>query len=76
MVGVGRLMADTPDPQPLDLTLIRLRWADADENSGTLRWNPIVRDLIAEVERLRAENADLRHEVADLELDLRAEANR
>jgi hypothetical protein len=48
-------MANTPDPQPLDLEDIRRRWADADEFSGTLRWNPIVRDLVDEVERLRAE---------------------
>jgi hypothetical protein len=54
------LMANTPQPEPLDLAKIRLRWADADEYSGTMRWNPIVRDLIAEVERLRAENARLR----------------
>ncbi len=50
----------TTDPQPLDLDDIRRRWVDADEFSGTMRWNPIVADLVAEVERLRAENARLR----------------
>lgn len=44
----------TPDPQPLDLHNIRVRWADADRYSGTDRWNPIVAELVAEVERLRS----------------------
>jgi hypothetical protein len=49
-------MANTPDPQPLDLDKVREIWATATE----LRADRIIADLVAEVERLRAENARLR----------------
>jgi len=53
---------DEPD-EPLDMDEISKRWSEAARDGGTLRWNPIVADLIIEVERLRTENADLRDDL-------------
>jgi hypothetical protein len=40
-------------PQPLDLEAVNLRWREADQFGGTTH-SPIISDLVAEVERLRA----------------------
>lgn len=55
------LMADTPDPQPLDLTPYKA-WADPPYDNPCPRGSgpSVARALLVEVERLRAENARLR----------------